>query len=392
MAYTYKVMHLDQTPHNLKYKYGSSFTPTEITYHQTSNDAKALNERNYLNNRTDKVYIGFHIVVDDQVAIECLPLNIQTWHAGDGSTGAGNMKSIGIEMAYSTSSDLSLRNAAIENGAKLIASLMKTYNIPMTKVLPHQARSGKHCPHDILDRYGHDIFRVLIQTEYQKLIGSTDTPSTPSTSVNFSVGESVDVLQTIPGYATSSETTAVTSISAGTYKVYKVAANAVHAVNISKTGTTAGSWVSATDLKKNTKSLAIGNQVQLNTTASGYGTAASSSASSLLASGKYIVFKVSESSTHPVNISKSGIAPGAWVDDENLSFISTTSFNNGDEVQVTKRINGYGTSSTTIATTSVNVGTYYVYKYVEGATHALNISKSASIPGSWVNISDLMLI
>ena len=115
-------------------------------------------------------------------------------------------------------------------------------------------------------------------------------------------------------------------------------------------------------------------------------------ASSLLASGKYIVFKVSDGSPHSINLSKSGIAPGAWVDETNVSFISTQSFNHGDQVEVVKRINGYGTSTTTIATTSVNVGTYYVYKYVEGATHALNISKSATTPGSWVNISDLMLI
>lgn len=392
MAYTYKVMHLDQTQHNLKYKYGTSFTPTEITYHQTSNNASALNERNYLNNRTDNVYIGFHIVVDDQMAIECLPLNVQTWHAGDGSTGAGNMKSIGIEMAYSTSSDISLRNAAIENGAKVIASLMKTYNIPMAKVLPHQARSGKHCPHDILDRYGNEVFRVLIQTEYQKLTESTTTPSTPLTPVNFSVGDSVEVLQTISGYSTSLATKASTSVSAGTYKVYKVASNGLHAVNISKTGTVAGAWVNATDLKKNNKSLSVGNQVQLNTAASGYKAATSAVASSLLASGKYIVFKVSDGSPHSINLSKSGIAPGAWVDETNVSFISTQSFNHGEQVEVVKRINGYGTSTTTIATTSVNVGTYYVYKYVEGATHALNISKLATTPGSWVNISDLMLV
>ena len=65
----------------------------------------------------------------------------------------------GDDYERSTSSNINLRNAAIENGAKVIASLMKTYNIPMSKVLPHQARSGKHCPHDILDRYGHEKFR-----------------------------------------------------------------------------------------------------------------------------------------------------------------------------------------------------------------------------------------
>lgn len=182
MSYIYSTMHLDKTSHNLKYKYGSNFTPTEITYHQTANKAPAINERNYLNNRTDKIYIGFHIVVDHERAIECIPLNVQTWHSGDGSTGAGNMKSIGVEIAYSTSDDLNLRNKCIENGAQVIAKLMKDYNIPMSKVKSHNDRSGKDCPHDIRGRYGEDKFRALIQEEYNKLTQPVQQPSTPTTS------------------------------------------------------------------------------------------------------------------------------------------------------------------------------------------------------------------
>ena len=168
MSYELKTMYLDKTSHNLKYKYGANAKLTEITYHQTSNSAPAINERNYLNNRTDKVYIGFHFVVDESQAIQCLPLTVQTWHAGD-SSGAGNMKSIGVEIARSTNSDIALRNKAIENGAKLIAKLMKENNIPMSKVKSHQSRSGKHCPHDVLDRYGENNFRNLIQAELNKL-------------------------------------------------------------------------------------------------------------------------------------------------------------------------------------------------------------------------------
>lgn len=171
MSYELKVMYLDKTNHNLKYKYGNSVKLTEITYHQTSNSSPAINERNYLNNRTDNVYIGFHFVVDEKQAIQCLPLSVQTWHAGDGQ-GNGNMKSIGVEIARSTNSDITLRDNAIENGAKLIAKLMKDYNIPMSKVKSHQSRSGKHCPHDILDRYGEQKFRNLIQAELNKLNGS----------------------------------------------------------------------------------------------------------------------------------------------------------------------------------------------------------------------------
>lgn len=171
MSYELKLMYLDKTNHNLKYKYGNSVKLTEITYHQTSNSSPAINERNYLNNRTDNVYIGFHFVVDEKQAIQCLPLSVQTWHAGDGR-GNGNMKSISVEIARSTNSDITLRDKAIENGAKLIAKLMKDYNIPMSKVKSHQSRSGKHCPHDILDRYGEQKFRNLIQAELNKLNGS----------------------------------------------------------------------------------------------------------------------------------------------------------------------------------------------------------------------------
>lgn len=178
MSYEYIIKHLDRTEHNLKYKYGKTFKPTEITYHQTYNKATATNERNYLNTRTDKVYVGFHLVVDDKMAIECLPLNIQTWHSGDGANGAGNTKSIAVEIAYSTHLDLNLRNKAIENGAKLIAKIMKDYNIPMSKVKSHQARSGKLCPHDIINRYGEDKFRKLILTEFNKLSDKIDKNET----------------------------------------------------------------------------------------------------------------------------------------------------------------------------------------------------------------------
>lgn len=195
MAYTYSVMHLDRTTNNLKYKYGVNFTPTEITYHQTSNLSPAINERNYLNTRNDNAYVSFHIVVDESQAIECLPLNVTGWHSGDGSNGSGNKKSIGVEIARSTNVSLNLRDQAIDNGAMVIANLMKQFNIPMSKVKSHNQRSGKNCPHDIRGRYGEDKFRNLIQKYYNELTSSTVTqPTQPvekptSNNSKFKVGE-----------------------------------------------------------------------------------------------------------------------------------------------------------------------------------------------------------
>lgn len=236
MAYNLKVMLLDKNSHNLKYKYGNSATLTEITYHQTSNSATALNERNYLNNRTDKVYVSFHYVVDETTAIQCLPLNVNGWHSGDGS-GTGNMKSIGIEIARSTSSDVNLRNKAIENGALLIASLMKQYNIPMSKVKSHQSRSGKHCPHDILDRYGEQNFRNLIQQKLNELNGMKPTVTTS----DIKVGDKVKVKTTATHYATGQSMSSF--VKGSTYEVTKVNGNKLLLSNIV-------SWVWDYDVEK----------------------------------------------------------------------------------------------------------------------------------------------
>jgi N-acetylmuramoyl-L-alanine amidase len=117
---------LDRTTYNLKYKYGGAMTPMYVTIHNTANSAPAINEANYLNNRQDNVYISFHYAVDDIQALQLLPNNEAGWHAGDGS-GDGNKKSIGIEICYSTHSDVSLRNKSTLNGAQLAAQLLKQY-------------------------------------------------------------------------------------------------------------------------------------------------------------------------------------------------------------------------------------------------------------------------
>lgn len=205
MAYTYSVMHLDKSDYNLKYKYGSNFTPTEITYHQTSNLSPSINERNYLNNRKDKAYVSFHIVVDESQAIECLPLNVTGWHSGDGSNGSGNKNSIGVEIARSTNVDLNLRDKAIDNGALLIANLMKQFNIPINKVRSHNHRSGKNCPHDIRGRYGEDKFRNLIQEYYNELTSPTVTQPSNNNS-SYEVGNKVKVQSHATHYAVGGKT------------------------------------------------------------------------------------------------------------------------------------------------------------------------------------------
>ncbi|CAF1017212.1 unnamed protein product [Rotaria sordida] len=153
---------LDKNEYNLIWKYGAPQTVKWITIHNTANKATAINEASYLNTRRDNQYISFHYVVDNVHALQLLPDNTNGWHAGDGN-GEGNKASIGIEIAQSTNDNIAIRNASIENGARLAARLLKRFNFGVDRLRKHQDWSGKRCPHDILDRYGWTNFVNLVQ-------------------------------------------------------------------------------------------------------------------------------------------------------------------------------------------------------------------------------------
>ncbi|MDA2355522.1 N-acetylmuramoyl-L-alanine amidase [Bacillus cereus] len=122
--------------------------PTEITFHNTYNDAPAINERNNVANNSTGT--SFHVAVDDKEAIQLIPFNRNAWHAGDGANGRGNRNSIGVEICYSLSGGDRYRKAEL-NAIKVIRQLMNTFNIPISKVKTHQERNGKYCPHRMLD-------------------------------------------------------------------------------------------------------------------------------------------------------------------------------------------------------------------------------------------------
>ncbi|AFQ14896.1 N-acetylmuramoyl-L-alanine amidase [Bacillus thuringiensis] len=136
--------------------------PTEITFHNTYNDAPAINERNNVANNSTGT--SFHVAVDDKEAIQLIPFNRNAWHAGDGTYGRGNRHSIGVEICYSKSGGERYRKAEL-NAIKVIRQLMDTFNIPISRVKTHQERNGKYCPHRMLDEGRVEWFKSqLIQT------------------------------------------------------------------------------------------------------------------------------------------------------------------------------------------------------------------------------------
>ena len=119
-----------------------------IIIHNTSNDASAKNE--ITNMKNNSLSTSFHYAVDDIEIRQGIPLNRNTWNAGDGERGPGNRKGISIEICYSKSGGERFDKAE-ENAARLTAWLLKERNWGIDKVKKHQDFSGKYCPHRTLD-------------------------------------------------------------------------------------------------------------------------------------------------------------------------------------------------------------------------------------------------
>ena len=170
-------------PHNM--------APEYITIHNTANDASAMNEVAYMV-RNDNA-VSFHLAVDDTQAVQGVPFDRNAWHCGDGSTGTGNRKSIGIEICYSKSGGERF-NKAVENAIELTAMLMWHYNIPASKIMYHQHWNGKYCPHRLLD-YGINIetFRKDVQRKYDELYkGDQNMPKEKDNTPNKYAKEAVE--------------------------------------------------------------------------------------------------------------------------------------------------------------------------------------------------------
>jgi len=137
-----------------------------ITVHDTANPAKgadAAAHAAYLKgDKAASLPVSWHFTVDDQGAVQHLPLNEIGWHAGDGR-GPGNMKSIGVEICENADGD---RIKAEENAVLLVAWLLVTLNLPADRVVPHRRWTKTECPHILWPKWGQFIDRVKI-TKYQ---------------------------------------------------------------------------------------------------------------------------------------------------------------------------------------------------------------------------------
>ena len=139
--------------------------PRYITIHSTQNfgngaDARTharLLQRGGLTSRNNSLgYLTWHFTVDAGSVYQSLPTNEQGQHAD--YEGNGNQQSVGIEMCEHRGNS---RSATVDRTARLTAELMRRYNIPSSRVVPHQHwqrirfsdgkdLGHKNCPHFLM--------------------------------------------------------------------------------------------------------------------------------------------------------------------------------------------------------------------------------------------------
>lgn len=145
MAYTIKIKDIPTAKIPIKCPY--PMDAIGFCIHNTANDATAENEISYMQKNDN--YTSYHYAIDDQHVVRGLPLDRNSWHAGDGSTGEGNRKYIGIEICYSKSGGDRYRQAE-QNTVDFLAYELYLRGWGMDRVKKHQDFSGKYCPHRIL--------------------------------------------------------------------------------------------------------------------------------------------------------------------------------------------------------------------------------------------------
>jgi hypothetical protein len=146
-----------------------------IVIHETGNRNNGTGALVHSNLQVNRSLFGFgadataswHYTVDDKYVYQNIPDYRRAWHAGDGSTaGSGNANGIGIEMAINADG---YYEASLRNNAKLVAQLMRKYNLTFANVRQHNYFSGKNCPEIMRGTNRWFEFLDLVAFEYRAM-------------------------------------------------------------------------------------------------------------------------------------------------------------------------------------------------------------------------------
>ena len=125
-----------------------------IVIHETDNTTKGTGAKNHAEflsvNNTEST--SWHYTVDDKEIYHHIPDNEVAYHA---ATKTGNLYGIGVELCVNEDGNF---NKTFENATKLVAYLIKEYDLNIYYIKTHNDFSGKDCPHLILKNNRMDEF------------------------------------------------------------------------------------------------------------------------------------------------------------------------------------------------------------------------------------------
>lgn len=117
-----------------------------IVIHETDNFEEGVGAANHStflkDNNTSPT--SWHYTVDDKEIYHHIPDDERANHAGDFD---GNEYGIGIELCVNEDGNF---DKTFENAAKLVAYLLKSYNLDIGAIKTHHDFTGKECPNKIL--------------------------------------------------------------------------------------------------------------------------------------------------------------------------------------------------------------------------------------------------
>lgn len=131
-----------------------------IVIHETDNTAQGADAKNHAEylSKNNITSTSWHYTVDEKEIYHHIPDDEVAHHA---ATEKGNLYGIGIELCVNQDGNF---EKTFENGAKLVAYLLKEYNLGINDIKTHNDFSGKDCPHNILKDNRMDEFKKKVKS------------------------------------------------------------------------------------------------------------------------------------------------------------------------------------------------------------------------------------
>lgn len=147
-------VHTELIESNTKARPGTKRRIRYIVIHETDNFDKTTGAKNHAQflseNNMDST--SWHYTVDDKEIYHHIPDNEVAYHAANE---IGNLYGIGIELCVNSGGNF---EKTFNNATKLVAYLLKEYNLTIYDLKTHHDFSGKDCPHSILKNNRMDEF------------------------------------------------------------------------------------------------------------------------------------------------------------------------------------------------------------------------------------------